>query len=54
MSFCSSLYSDRKPTSQCDSMMDIGCRSIFNSDHDMLRESARKFFNEEVLPFHDK
>jgi len=44
----------RKPTAQCDTMMDIGCRRIFNSDHDMLRESARKFFNEEVLPYHDQ
>ncbi|OXB64719.1 hypothetical protein ASZ78_014990 [Callipepla squamata] len=33
-------------------LTDIGTRKIFTSDHDIFRESARKFFQEEVLPFH--
>lgn len=54
VALCSPLQCERKATSQSDSMMDIGCRTIFNSDHDILRSSTRKFFNEEVLPFHEK
>jgi hypothetical protein len=30
----------------------LGTRRIFNSDHDMLREMARKFFETRVVPFH--
>lgn len=33
-------------------LTDIGTRKIFSSDHDIFRESTRKFFQEEVLPFH--
>ncbi|XP_018024350.1 long-chain specific acyl-CoA dehydrogenase, mitochondrial-like [Hyalella azteca] len=40
----------RLPTSQADTMMDIGTRSLFNSDHDLLRQTARRFFTEEVKP----
>ncbi|KAG6939070.1 acyl-CoA dehydrogenase, long chain [Chelydra serpentina] len=32
--------------------MDIGTRRIFSSDHDIFRESVRKFFQEAVLPYH--
>lgn len=32
--------------------MDVGIREIFDSDHDMFRESARSFFENEVKPFH--
>ncbi|XP_045611999.1 long-chain specific acyl-CoA dehydrogenase, mitochondrial [Procambarus clarkii] len=42
----------RPSTAQAPRMTDIGIRSIFNEDHDILRASARKFFNEEVLPYH--
>merc|ERR1719427_1328574 len=34
--------------------MEIGARPVFNSDHDIFRSSARKFFNEEVVPHHDR
>ena len=34
--------------------MDIGIRKIYNSDHDMLRETMRKFFKNEVAPYHDQ
>ncbi|XP_063607383.1 long-chain specific acyl-CoA dehydrogenase, mitochondrial-like [Penaeus indicus] len=42
----------RPTTCQAPTMMDIGTRSIFNEDHDIFRSSVRKFFNEEVLPYH--
>jgi long-chain-acyl-CoA dehydrogenase len=35
-------------------MMQIGTRRIFDSDHDIFRDSVRKFFNEHIVPFHDK
>lgn len=44
----------RKEPSQCQTLLDIGSRSIFNADHDIFRESARKFFTEQVAPFHSK
>lgn len=57
------LISTTKPTSSdilrpepCQSgrMTDIGLRRIFDSEHDMFRESARRFFQEQVAPFHEK
>lgn len=42
----------RPSTAQAPTMLDIGTRTIFNEDHDILRSSVRKFFNEEVLPYH--
>ena len=44
----------RPSTAQAPTMMDIGTRSIFNEDHDIFRTSVRKFFTEEVLPYHEK
>jgi long-chain-acyl-CoA dehydrogenase len=35
-------------------MMDIGIRKIFNEDHDILRSSVRRFFQEEIAPHHAK
>ena len=32
-------------------MMDIGIRKIFNEDHDMFRQTARRFFKEQVVPY---
>ena len=37
---------------QADSLMAIGTRDIFDTDHDMFREMARKFWQDEVVPFH--
>jgi long-chain-acyl-CoA dehydrogenase len=34
------------------SLLDIGTRRIFNEDHDMFRETARKYFEEHVKPYH--
>ncbi|XP_066089964.1 long-chain specific acyl-CoA dehydrogenase, mitochondrial isoform X2 [Saccopteryx bilineata] len=33
-------------------LTDIGIRRIFSSEHDILRENVRKFFQEEVSPHH--
>jgi len=44
----------RPPACQMPNLMDIGSRSIFNEDHDMFRESARKFFREVLHPQHKK
>ena len=33
---------------QAENMMDIGTRRIFNEDHDMFRENARKFFRDQL------
>jgi len=35
-------------------MMDIGTRRIFNEDHDMFRENARKFFRDQLAPEHKR
>jgi len=32
------------------SMLEIGSRSIFNEDHDMFRESVRRFFKDRIEP----
>ncbi|CAG0889730.1 unnamed protein product [Darwinula stevensoni] len=40
----------RRATSQSETMLEIGTREIFNADHDIFRESVRRFFREEVLP----
>ncbi len=37
-----------------ESLTDIGSRSIFNDDHDMFRESVRKFMREELAPEQQK
>lgn len=37
---------------QTESLLSTGTRRIFDSDHDMFRESVRKFFDTEVKPFH--
>lgn len=39
---------------QSQNLMDIGTRRIFSSEHDMFRETVRKFFTDEVQPHNDK
>ncbi|XP_006006843.1 long-chain specific acyl-CoA dehydrogenase, mitochondrial [Latimeria chalumnae] len=36
------------------SLMDIGTRRIFSEEHDIFRRSVRKFFQEEVVPYHSE
>ncbi|XP_015277007.1 PREDICTED: long-chain specific acyl-CoA dehydrogenase, mitochondrial [Gekko japonicus] len=42
----------RLETSSAKTLMDIGTRRIFSSDHDIFRQSVRKFFQEAVVPYH--
>ncbi|XP_063173990.1 long-chain specific acyl-CoA dehydrogenase, mitochondrial [Candoia aspera] len=44
--------STRLETSSAKTLMDIGTRRIFSSDHDVFRQSVRKFFQEAVVPYH--
>lgn len=43
---------NRIETAEAGNMMDIGTRKIFTEDHDIFRETARRFFQEEVVPHH--
>lgn len=46
-----SNYGDRRlQPAQAGTLYDVGVRSIFNQDHDLFRENARKFFQAEVAP----
>ncbi|KAL7369824.1 hypothetical protein ABVT39_009804 [Epinephelus coioides] len=44
--------STRLETSSAKTLMDIGTRRIFNEDHDIYRQSVRRFFQDEVAPHH--
>ncbi|XP_029306994.1 LOW QUALITY PROTEIN: long-chain specific acyl-CoA dehydrogenase, mitochondrial-like [Cottoperca gobio] len=44
----------RPETSNAKTLMDIGTRRIFKEDHDIFRRSARRFFQEEVIPYHNE
>ena len=48
----SSSSSQRLAPAQAGTLLDIGIRDIFDSDHDMFREMTRNFFETEVKPFH--
>ena len=39
------FYSDRPEPWQMEKLTDLGTRKIFNEDHDILRESVRKFWS---------
>ncbi|XP_004674867.1 PREDICTED: long-chain specific acyl-CoA dehydrogenase, mitochondrial [Condylura cristata] len=43
---------ERLETPSAKNLTDIGIRRIFSSEHDIFRESVRKFFQEEVIPHH--
>ncbi|XP_029789787.1 long-chain specific acyl-CoA dehydrogenase, mitochondrial isoform X7 [Suricata suricatta] len=43
---------ERLETPSAEKLTDIGTRRIFSSEHDIFRESVRKFFREEVIPYH--
>lgn len=48
------LYSDRPEVGQSGSLTDIGTRAIFEEEHDIFRQSVRRFFQEEVVPHHSE
>ena len=35
-------------------LMQIGIRRIFDHEHDMYRELCRRFYEKEVVPYHQK
>ncbi|TKS66628.1 Long-chain specific acyl-CoA dehydrogenase, mitochondrial [Collichthys lucidus] len=42
----------RPEPSSAKNLTDIGTRRIFNEDHDIFRESVRRFYQDEVIPHH--
>ncbi|XP_016132164.1 long-chain specific acyl-CoA dehydrogenase, mitochondrial-like [Sinocyclocheilus grahami] len=42
----------RPETSMAKTLMDIGTRRIFLEEHDLFRQNVRRFFQEEVVPYH--
>ena len=48
------VQNSRKETAQASNMMDIGVRKIFSEEHDIFRQTARRFFREEVAPYHEE
>merc|ERR1719147_510768 len=40
----------RLAAAQMSSMLDVGSRNVFNSDHDMFRETVRRFMKERLEP----
>ena len=44
----------RRVLFQVPKLTDIGCRKIFSEEHDMFRETCRRFFVDEVLPRNDE
>ncbi|KAJ6665361.1 hypothetical protein lerEdw1_004410 [Lerista edwardsae] len=42
----------RLEPSSAKTLTDIGTRRIFSSEHDIFRQSVRKFFQEAVVPYH--
>ncbi|CAH8494680.1 unnamed protein product [Dicrocoelium dendriticum] len=51
---CFRHYSYRPEISQAASLLDIGTRSIFTEEHDMFRQTVRRFVAEHVTPHHSK
>jgi len=50
----SSTKTSRLEPSSAPNLTAIGIRKIFNEEHDLFRESCRKFFSEHVVPYHEK
>ncbi|KAL4609132.1 long-chain specific acyl-CoA dehydrogenase, mitochondrial [Arapaima gigas] len=45
-------HSSRPETASAKTLMDIGTRKIFAEEHDLFRQNVRRFFQEEVVPYH--
>ncbi|XP_055368913.1 long-chain specific acyl-CoA dehydrogenase, mitochondrial isoform X2 [Betta splendens] len=48
------VHSTRPETSSARTLMEIGTRRIFTKDHDLFRQNVRRFFQEEVIPYHSE
>ena len=46
-----SSISKRVEPCESASMTDIGTRRIFSEDHDIFRQTVRRFFQEEIAPY---
>ncbi|XP_074653072.1 long-chain specific acyl-CoA dehydrogenase, mitochondrial-like [Tubulanus polymorphus] len=44
----------RPEIGQSSALTDFGTRSLFTEDHDIFRQTCRRFFQEEVVPHHDE
>jgi long-chain-acyl-CoA dehydrogenase len=53
-SMSTAIDTARPETQQADSLIQIGTRRIFEHEHDQYRELCRRFYEDEVIPFHDK
>ncbi|XP_052803345.1 long-chain specific acyl-CoA dehydrogenase, mitochondrial-like [Mya arenaria] len=54
-SACASrLYSSRPEVGESPALTDFGTRKIFSEEHDIFRQTVRRFFQEEVAPNHSK
>ncbi|XP_041372008.1 long-chain specific acyl-CoA dehydrogenase, mitochondrial-like [Gigantopelta aegis] len=55
-SYCSASEASifRPEPCQASTLMDIGTRRIFSEEHDIFRRTVRKFFQEEVAPYHSQ
>jgi long-chain-acyl-CoA dehydrogenase len=42
----------RLEPAQAPTMLDIGIRKIFSEEHDLFRKNVRRFYQEEVVPYH--
>ncbi|KAF8562620.1 hypothetical protein P879_11934, partial [Paragonimus westermani] len=51
---CVRSYSHRPEISQAASFLDFGTRRIFAEEHDLFRETVRKFVAEHVVPHHTR
>ncbi|RUS78937.1 hypothetical protein EGW08_013315 [Elysia chlorotica] len=49
-----SASSTRREPCESASMMDIGTRRIFSEDHDIFRQTVRRFFQEEIVPYQEQ
>ena len=44
----------RQEPHSCEKLTDMGARRIFDENHDMFRDTVRKFVQEDVVPYHDE
>ena len=44
-------YSGRPEPCQVENMTQIGTRRVFTEEHDLFRETVRRFYEEEVMPY---
>ncbi|KAF5395491.1 Acyl-CoA dehydrogenase, partial [Paragonimus heterotremus] len=51
---CVRNYSHRPEMSQAASFLDFGTRRIFAEEHDLFRETVRKFVAEHIVPHHTR